>query len=69
MKITLEYRNPTLAHCDVVVFVNGGNVGTLRLRQEEVISFQQIVSHGCCMGIDTFLGLGNPNYVEKEQTR
>ena len=61
MKITLEYRNPTPVHCDVVVFINGTNTGTLRLRQEEIVSFQTIVDYGCCRGIDTFLSRGNSN--------
>ena len=59
MKITLEYRNPTPAHCDVAVFVNGALSGTLRLRQDEVIGFQQIVLGGCLKGVDEFLGRGH----------
>ncbi len=61
MKITLEYRNPTPAHCDVAVFINGGLVGTLTLRQNEIASFNQIVSNGCSDGIDQFLSRGNPD--------
>lgn len=64
MTIHLVYRNPTPAHCDVVVFVNGGQAGTLRLRQEEIVGFQQIVQHGCAKGIDEFLARGNPNPPE-----
>ena len=69
MNITIEYRNPTLAHCDVVIFVNGANVGTLRLRQEEIVSFQMILSGGCRRGLDTFLGRGHPNPPEEEANR
>ena len=59
MKITLEYRNPNPVHCDVVVFVNGANAGTLRLRQEEVVGFQRIVSAGCASArTDQFLSRG-----------
>jgi hypothetical protein len=61
MRITLEYRNPTPAHCDVAVFVNGALAGTLTLRQEEIGSFDQIVHAGCARGIDTFLARGNPD--------
>jgi hypothetical protein len=64
MRITLEYRNPTPSHCTVVVFVNGAQAGTLRLRQDEIVGFQQIVEHGCAKGIDHFLGRGNPNPAE-----
>jgi hypothetical protein len=58
MKIVLEYRNPTEAHCQVAVFVNDALAGVLTLRQDEVGSFDMIVSGGCVKGIDTFLGRG-----------
>ena len=61
MKITIEFRNPTPAHCDVVVFVNGANTGVLRLRQDEVVGFSQILSLGCRGEMDSFVGRGNPN--------
>ena len=60
MKITLDYRNPTPSHCDVVVFVNGANTGTLTLRQEELDVFQHIVLHGIDDRRDKFLGTGDP---------
>lgn len=60
MRITFEYRNPTKAHCDVAIFVNGGLAGVITLRQEEVVGFNMIVAHGCADGIDTFLSRGNP---------
>jgi len=59
MNIVLEYRNPNSEHCTVVVFLNGANAGSLCLRQEEVGSFQQILSGGCVDGIDTFLSRGH----------
>lgn len=65
MDIVLEYRNPTAGHCSVVVFINGANAGTLRLRQDEIVGFQQIVEGGCVKDIDTFLGRGNPNPPEE----
>lgn len=61
MTIILEYRNPTPSHCDVAVFVNGALTGTLRLRQEEVVGFQQIVSAGCKTPLDSFLSRGTPD--------
>ena len=60
MTIIIEYRNPSLAHCDVTVFINHANTGTLRLRQEEIVSFQQILAGGCVRGLDTFLARGTP---------
>ena len=59
MKITLEYRNPSPSHCDVAVFINGALTGILTLRQDEIGSFDQIISHGCAKDIDYFLGRGN----------
>ena len=46
MKIKFDYRNATPGHCDVAVFVNGGLAGILRLRQEEIVGFEQIVRAG-----------------------
>jgi hypothetical protein len=43
MKITLEQRHPTPSHCDLAVFVNGANAGTLTLRLEEMGPFLQII--------------------------
>lgn len=60
MKIVLEYRNPTPAHCDVVIFVNDALAGEIRLRQEELISFQMIICNGCHSTFDTFLSKGDP---------
>lgn len=61
MKITLEYRNPTQAHCDVAVFVNGALTGTLRLHQEELLTFQMIMFNGCNPKLDEIVSRGNPN--------
>lgn len=47
MRITLDYRNPTPSHCGVAIFVNGALAGTLTLRQDEIVSFQQILAAGC----------------------
>ena len=60
MKITLDYRNPTPAHCDVAVFVNDALSGVLKLRQEEIDVFQHIVLHGMDDRRDQFVGTGNP---------
>lgn len=59
MNITIEYRNPSPSHCEVVVWINGGNAGTLTLRQDELISFQTILASGMLPG-DKFLGRGDP---------
>lgn len=61
MKITLDFRNPTPSHCDVAVFINDAYSGTLKMRQSEVGSFQQIVANGLSLPTDGFLSTGNPN--------
>lgn len=66
MKITLEYRNPSPTHCDVVFWVNGDNAGALTLRQEELIPFQHILATGTDNPFDTFLTRGNPDWKKKE---
>lgn len=66
MKITIEFRNPTPSHCDVAVFINGANTGTLRLRQEELFTFQEILFKGAVKGIDTIISKGNPNYESQD---
>jgi hypothetical protein len=60
MRITLDYRNPTPAHCDVAVFINGALTGFLKLRQEEIDSFQHIIRQGMTLPDDVFLATGNP---------
>jgi hypothetical protein len=60
MNITLDYRNPTPSHCDVAIFVNGAFTGQIRLRQEEIDSFQHIISQGMTLPQDEFLATGNP---------
>jgi hypothetical protein len=60
MKITLDYRNPTPSHCDVAVYIDGALTGTLTLRQDEVVTFQQIIVNGMSHR-DEFLGTGNPD--------
>jgi hypothetical protein len=47
MRVTFNYRNPTPAHCDVAVFVNGALAGTLRMRRDEVVDLRRIVMAGC----------------------
>lgn len=64
MNITLDYRNPTPAHCDVAVFLDGALVGVLTLRQEDLATFQHIIIHGIRESRDTFLGTGNPDPKE-----
>lgn len=59
MNITIEHRNPTASHCDVAIFIDGALVGVLRLRQEEVGGFNQILSRGCRQ-FDQFVARGNP---------
>lgn len=68
MRITIEYRNPTPSHCDVAVWINGGLSGTLCLRQEELLDFQQIMDKGCRGLGDNLTVRGNPdpNSVEKD---
>ena len=58
MKITLDYRNPTPAHCDVAVFVNGALSGVLRLQQGDVDSFQHVIITGLTLETDKFLATG-----------
>lgn len=59
MRINLEYRDPTPAHCDVAVFVNGGLAGVLRLRQEELADFHRTIRRGTGPG-DRFETSGDP---------
>jgi hypothetical protein len=61
MKIVLDFRNPTSSHCDVAVFVNGAYTGTLKLRQDEIGEFHQIMSNGLSLPTDEFLSTGNPD--------
>ena len=62
MKITLDFRDPTSSHCDVAVFVNGALTGVLRMRQDEIGSFHQVIEHGMSLlSTDEFLSTGNPN--------
>ncbi len=64
MNITLEYRNPTISHCDVAVFINGALSGTLCMRQDEIVKFELVISHGLNLKTDNFLSRGNPDPVE-----
>ena len=64
MRVHLDYRHPTPAHCQVAVFIDGALAGTLCLRQDEVAGFTQIVAGGCVSGIDIFQGTGNPDWKE-----
>lgn len=61
MKIHLDYRSPTPTHCQIVVYVNGAYAGTLTLRQDELVDFQQIIVSGQSTPTDEFLGTGNPD--------
>ena len=67
MKIVLEYRRPTPSHCDVVVFINGANAGTLTLRQSEVVGFQQVISHGLSLPGDFFQASGDPGVQASQE--
>lgn len=67
MRITIEYRNPTPTHCNVAVWVNGALAGTLRLRQDELMTFQTVLQAGLSFRgtaefpADEFLARGNPD--------
>jgi hypothetical protein len=61
MKITLEYRNPTVSHCDVAVFINGALTGVLTMRQVEIVDFQHIIFYGPSSSIDKTMACGNPD--------
>lgn len=67
MDVLLHYRNPSPGHCEVVIFVNGAQAGVIKLRQEEITGFQQIMQHGCFQNIDTFRATGNPNPQEEDK--
>lgn len=67
MNITLDYRNPTHAHCDVAVYVNGALTGVLKLRQDELDSFQFIVANGMNLPGDVFLSTGDPGPYRNEK--
>lgn len=67
MRIVLEYRNPSPTHCDVVIWVNGAFTGTLTLRQEELITFQDIIAQGVDQEFDTFTSRGNPDPRKEEK--
>jgi hypothetical protein len=60
MRITLDYRDPSPSHCYVAIFVNGAFTGQICLRQEEIDSFQHIISQGMTLPQDVFLATGNP---------
>jgi len=64
MKIHLDYRNPTPSHCDVAFFLDGALAGTLTLRQNELIGFQQVIVNGMHSRFDTFVATGNPDPVD-----
>jgi len=67
MRIALEYWNPTKTYCNVSVRINGEFVGILTLRQEMIIGFDQIVSHGCRgFSLDSFVAHGVSTFIEKE---
>lgn len=62
MDVVIDFRHPTPSHCEVRVFLNGGLTGTLTLRQDEIMGFQQILGAGCRSAVDTFRATGDPNY-------
>ena len=61
MRITLDYRHPSPSHCYIGVFVNGACAGELCLRQEEILTFQMVISHGLSLPDDVFKSSGNPD--------
>lgn len=67
MNIILEFRNPTPSHCEVAIFLNGAHVGVLRMRQDEVGDFHQIVAHGCARGIDQFMSKGSAEVGSRDE--
>ena len=69
MDIVLRYQDPTPAHCDVAVFINGALTGVLKLRQEELSHFQHIVAYGIQSNRDSFVAKGNPDLKETTLVR
>lgn len=69
MKVHLNYRNPTGAHVQVGVFINGALSGTLTLRNEEVEDFQHIMVDGCSNGVDEFRASGHlgPSFINSSK--
>lgn len=59
MKISLDFRHPTPAHCDIAIFVDGGLAGTITLRQDEIVEFNEVVASGCKKVGVGFLRTGN----------
>lgn len=67
IKLMVEYRNPTPAHCDLAVWVNGGFAGMLRLRQEEISTFQDLLINGMdAVAGDEVLFKGSADYKPKQ---
>jgi len=66
MKITIEFRNPNHQHCDVAVFINGALTGILKLQQDDLFSFQQILFNGAIKGLDEVISRGRTNPTETE---
>ena len=59
MRLLLEYRHPTPSHCTVAIFVNGALAGELVLRQDEIVTFQQIIFNGYSKDLDQVNARGN----------
>ena len=50
MRISIRVESPTTpndSHCRLTLFTDGGNSGTLTLREQDVTSFISIVERGC----------------------
>ncbi len=59
--LAIEFRDPTPSHCDVAVWINGAMAGTLRVRQEEVMTLQDLFLRGIQKRAgDTFVSRGSP---------
>jgi len=68
MKITLRADEANGTHTHFTVFVNDANAGQLCMREDEAASFYQIVSMGCCLGVDEFLGKGHWTKEQESDT-
>lgn len=69
MKVHIKYENPTGAHVQLRLFINGALSGVLTLRNEEVEDFQHIMVDGCSNGVDGFRASGHlgPNFINSSK--
>ena len=60
MKIELHYYDPTPEACKVAVAIDSEPVGTLTLRQRDILTFQMVLHHGLSLPSDSFRATGYP---------